>query len=164
MVGIFCLKVQHDACDKICNIGLDKKDVKKEFIGMNIKKVKRSTLIIWLIGGFIFSIFIGITAGSMGFGSRFPELNLIARPFLCSNGQMSHVQHVSEIGTATYWTADWFCVDEGSGLKTELESDTVFLYAGSLYGLVLFVVLLIIVSVYWNSSIGPAKNDGLRLW
>lgn len=131
---------------------------------MNIKKVKRSTLIIWLIGGFIFSILMGITAGSMGLGSVFPQLNLIARPLLCPNGQMSHVQHESEIGTATYWTADWFCVDEGTGVKTELDPDTVFSYAGTMLGLALFVVLLIIVSVYWNSSIGPAKNDGLRLW
>jgi hypothetical protein len=106
----------------------------------------------------------GITAGSMGLGSVFPQLNLIARPFLCPNGQMSHVQHVSEIGTATYWTADWFCVDEGSGVKTELDPDTVFSYAGTMLGLALFVVLLIIVYVYWNSSIGPARNDGLRLW
>jgi hypothetical protein len=77
---------------------------------------------------------------------------------------MSYTQNVSEIGSATYWSATWFCVDERSGAKQELDSNTVFLVAGPFYGLAFFVVLLIIVYLYWNSSIGPAKNDGLRLW
>ena len=131
---------------------------------MKTKKVKTSSLITWLIVGFIFSIFMGITAGSRGFGSRFPQLNLIASPFVCPNGEMSYTQNVSEIGSATYWSATWFCVNERSGTKQELDSNTVFLVAGTFYGLAFFVVLLIIVYLYWNSSIGPAKNDGLRLW
>jgi hypothetical protein len=131
---------------------------------MKTKKVKTSSLITWLIVGFIFSIFMGVTAGSRGLGSRFPQLNLIASPFVCANGEMSYTQNVSEIGSATYWSATWFCVDEQSGAKQELDPNTVFLVAGPFYGLVFFVVLLIIVYLYWNSSIGPAKNDGLRLW
>jgi len=131
---------------------------------MQTRKVKKSSLIIWLMVGFIFSIFMGITAGSRGFGSRFPQLNLVARPLVCPNEQMSYIQHVSEIGSATYWNATWFCVDEQSGAKKELDPDTVFLSAGPVYGIVFFAVLLGIVYFYWNSSIGPAKNDGLRLW
>ena len=131
---------------------------------MKIKKVKTSMLILGLTVGLIFSIFIGVTGGSMGLGSLFPQLNLVAKPFVCPNQQMSYTQHVSEIGTDTYSTATWFCVDEQSGVKTELDSDTVFRYAGPFYGLVLFVILLIMTYFYWNSSIGPAKNDGLRLW
>jgi len=131
---------------------------------MKTKKVKTSSLIIWLMVGLIFSIIMGITGGAMGFGSRYPQLNLIAKPFVCPGQQMSYTQDVSEVGSATYWTANWFCVDEVSGVKTELDQNTVFLIAGPFYGLIFFVVLLGIVYLYWNSSIGPAKNDGLRLW
>ncbi len=131
---------------------------------MNVKKVKTGTLITGLLVGLIFSVFIGIVGGSMGLGSRFPQLNLIAQPFACPGKQLSYTQHVSEISTATYWTVTWFCVDEQSGTRAELDPNTVFLYAGSIYGLVLFVVLLSLTYLYWNSSIGPAKNDGLRLW
>lgn len=131
---------------------------------MKTKKVKTSSLVIWLMVGLIFSIIMGITGGAMGFGSRYPQLNLIAKPFVCPGQQMSYTQDVSEVGSATYWTANWFCVDEESGNKTELDQNMVFLIAGPFYGLIFFVVLLVIVQLYWNSSIGPAKNDGLRLW
>lgn len=131
---------------------------------MKTKKVKTTSLIIGLTVGFIFSIFLGITAVSMGFGSRFPGLNLIVAPFLCPGGGMSYTRHVTEIGTATYWTADWFCVGEGSDVKTELDPNKVHGFAGTLYGLLVFILLLGLTHLYWNSSIGPAKNDGLRLW
>jgi hypothetical protein len=136
----------------------------KEFIGMKTRKVKTSSLILWLVVGLGFSILMGVTGGAMGLGSRFPQLNLIVGPFLCPGAQMSYTQNVSEIGTATYWTADWVCVDEGSGASRNLDRDTVFYSAGPIYGLAFFVLLLVIVYTYWNSSIGPAKNDGLRLW
>jgi hypothetical protein len=130
---------------------------------MKTRKVKTSSLILWLVVGLIFSILIGVTGGAMGLGSRFPRLNLIVGPFLCPGAQMSYTQNVSEIGTATYWTADWVCVDEQGGTR-ELDPDTVFYSAGPIYGLAFFVLLLVIVYIYWNSSIGPARNDGLRLW
>ena len=130
---------------------------------MKTRKVKTSSLITWLVVGFIFSIIMGVTGGAMGLGSRFPQLNLVVGPFLCPNAQMSYTQNVSEIGTATYWTADWACVDE-QGATKELDPDTVFYSAGPIYGLVFFALLLGIVYLYWNSSIGPLKNDGLRLW
>jgi hypothetical protein len=136
----------------------------KELIDMKIRKVKKSSLVIGFLTALIVSIFLGITGGAMGFGSRFPQLNLVAAPFLCPGQQMSYTQHVSEIGTDTYWTATWFCEDEGSGVKSELDSDTVFMYASPFYSLVFLVLLLVIVYVYWNSSVGPAKNDGLHLW
>jgi hypothetical protein len=131
---------------------------------MNVKKVKTGTLFTGLFVGLIFSLFIGIVGGSMGLGSRFPQLNVIATPFVCPGQQLSYTQDVSEIGTATYWTAAWFCVDEHAGSSAELDPKTVFLSAGSIYGLLLFVVLFGLTYLYWNSSIGPAKNDGLHLW
>jgi hypothetical protein len=136
----------------------------KELIDMKIRKVKKSSLVIGFLAALIVSIFLGITGGAMGFGSRYPQFNLITAPFLCPGRQMSYTQHVTEIGTATYWTATWFCEDEGSDIKTELDSDTVFMYASPFYSLVFLVLLLVIVYVYWNSSVGPAKSDGLHLW
>jgi hypothetical protein len=131
---------------------------------MKTKKVKTSSLILWLMVGLIFSMIIGVIGGARGYGSRYPQLNLIAKPFVCPGQQMAYTQNVSQIGSATYWSAVWFCVDENSGVKTELDQNMVFLITGPFYGLVFFVVLLLIVYLYWNSSIGPAKNDGLRLW
>ncbi|MBL8089633.1 MAG: hypothetical protein JNJ43_04865 [Anaerolineales bacterium] len=123
---------------------------------MRIKKVKTSSLVIGLIIGFVFSIFIGITGISRGLGSIYPNLNLIAKPLVCPNQEMTYAQNISEIGSDTYWSATWFC--------GETEIENVFLYAGSIYGLVLFLGLLVITYAYWYSSIGPAKNDGLHLW
>lgn len=131
---------------------------------MKTKKVKTSSLVLWLMVALIFSMIMGVIGGARGYGSRYPQLNLIAKPFVCPGQQMSYTQNVSQIGSATYWSAVWFCVDEGLGVKTELDQNTVFLIAGSFYGLIFFVVLFVIVYLYWNSSIGPAKNDGLRLW
>jgi hypothetical protein len=132
-------------------------------IRMKVKKVKTTSLIIGLVVGFIFSIFLGITAVSMGLGSIYPGLNLIAKPFVCPGQQMSYTQHVSEIGSDTYWSATWFCVDE-AGLNTEPDPDKVHGYAGSFHGILIFFMLLGLTVLYWNSSIGPLKNDGLRLW
>jgi hypothetical protein len=128
------------------------------------RKVKTSSLVIGIIVILIFSIVMGISAFSIGFGSFHPQLNLIVKPFVCPNGEMSYTQHVTEIGTDTYYTASWSCTDEQSGDTEELDSDTIFRYAGIFYGLALFAVLLVIVYLYWNSSIGPAQNDGLELW
>lgn len=131
---------------------------------MKIGKVKTSSLITWLIVVLIFSVFIGITGISMGLGSIYPQLNLVAKPFVCPSQQMSYAQNASEIGSDTYWNATWFCKDEQSDNKTEINPNTIFLFAGSIYGLLFFSVLLIITYLYWYSNFGPAKNDGLHLW
>lgn len=133
-------------------------------MSMKIRKVKRSTLVLGIIVALVFSIFMGYTAGTRGFGSLYPQLNLVAGPFLCPGNSMSYDQHVSEIGSDTYWSATWFCTDKDSGAKTELDSNTVFLYASPLYGVLFFAILATMTYAYWNSSIGPAKNDGLELW
>jgi hypothetical protein len=136
---------------------------RKGLIGMKIRKLKTTTLVFGMIAELIFSVFLGLTAGARGLGSLYPALNLVAKPFVCPNSQMSYTQNVSEIGSDTYWTGRWFCVDEHLGVKTELDPNRVFLSASPLYTLVFFAVLLILTYVYWNSSIGPAKNDGLHL-
>ncbi len=123
---------------------------------MKIKKVKRSSLITGLVITFIFSIFIGIIGIARGLGSIYPKLNYIAKPFVCPTQTMTHTQNETQIGIDTYWSATWFC--------NETKIENISVYSGSIYGLILFVVLLVITYVYWYSSIGPAKNDGLNLW
>lgn len=131
---------------------------------MKIRKLQTKVLLTGILILFMFSIFMGIIAGARGLGSLYPQLNLSAKPFVCPNSQMSYEQHVTEIGSSTYWSASWFCVDEQSGVKRELNPTTVFLLASPLYILVLFALLMLGTYLYWYSSVGPAKNDGLHLW
>ena len=51
-------------------------------------KITTST-IGWGIAAFVWSIFMGVTALSIGVGAAFPPANLIAKPFVCLNGQMT---------------------------------------------------------------------------
>ena len=127
-------------------------------------KVKTTTLIVGLLVGLAFSFLIGITAGARGVGSIYPQMNLIAKPFVCTAGEMTHSQSISTGATATYYSAQWFCVNRESGERKEIDPTLVFVAAGIVYGLVFFAILLVIVYIYWNSRIGPAKNGGLRLW
>lgn len=117
-------------------------DRKKEnWMHMKIRKLKTSTLVLGIIAELIFSIFMGVTAGARGLGSLYPQLNVTAKPFLCPDNPMSYTQHVSEIGSDTYWSASWFCVDQQSGGKTKLSPGTVFLYASPFYSIVFFCAI-----------------------
>ena len=100
----------------------------------------------------------------MGLGSLFPQLNTIAQPFVCSGGQITYTKRVTEVGTANYHTARWFCRYSSSGELRQIDANTVFITAGTFHGLAMFVIILLITYLYWNSSIGPAKNGGPRLW
>jgi len=113
---------------------------------------------------FAFSFLIGITGIAIGFGSIYPQLNHIAQPIACPGRTMTHSQQISEIGTATYYAAKWFCVDESTGERTEVSNNKVALIAGPVYGTVVLIILLAIVYLYWYSSVGPAKNGGPDLW
>jgi len=127
------------------------------------KTLKRSTLAILLFAAFCFSMFLGVTAGALGLGSIYPQLNSIAQPVACPGHTMTHSQQVSEIGTTTYYAAKWFCVDDNGG-RTEISSSTIALTAGPVYGIIFFAVLLALIYLYWNSKIGPAKNGGPTFW
>lgn len=103
----------------------------------------------WLIGGLIWSLFMGITFVSMGLGALFPTLNKVAKPFVCPGGQMeinSQNYQVSPVEHVTTFT--WYCVDEQSGTKTELNFFSINAYAGSFYGLLMFATGLTIWYLY----------------
>jgi hypothetical protein len=124
-------------------------------------KIKTST-IIWLILGIIGSWFMGITAVSMGLGSLFPAINLVAKPFVCPGGHMeinSQPYQVSPVEEVT--TLTWYCVDIHSGTKTELNPFTINFYAGFFYGSLFIVAVLIIVYFYrrWD----PARKQEVKM-
>lgn len=132
---------------------------------MKIRKVKRSSLIIGIAAELLFAVIMGYTAGAAGLGALYPPaLELVTSPFVCANGQMTHTQHRSQIGSTTYTSVSFFCTDKDSGIKTELDLETVIRYGTPFYSLLFFAIFLVLTYLYWYSSVGPAKNDGLLLW
>ena len=110
--------------------------------------------IIWSIV-FVWSIFMGITFISLGIGSLVPQLNDIAGPFVCPRGQIqiaSRSYRVSPVESG--YTLTYYCVDKQTGVQTELAFWPKHLYAGSIYGLLIFVLVLAIWYFYsrWYSS------------
>ena len=136
----------------------------KKPAGKQPRKIRTSTLVFGIVVELIFSIIFGITAGARGLGTLYPQLNLVASPFVCPHGSMSSAQSKNETGTGTEWSARWFCVDDQTGARSEIDHTSVILYASPIYILLFFVTLLVITYVYWNSSVGPARNDDLHLW
>ena len=132
---------------------------------MKIRKVKTSSLILGIVVELLFAVLMGYTAGAIGLGALYPPaLQLVTKPFVCANGEMTYTQQQSQIGSETYTSVLFFCTEEDTGIKTELDLDTVTLYGTPFYSLLFFVIFLALTYVYWYSSVGPAKNDGLHLW
>jgi hypothetical protein len=106
-------------------------------------KLKTST-IVWT---FIWCLFMGVTAGSIGVGAVFPSVNLVAKPFVCPKGQMQVVtKDYHPDPTRTVTTVTTYCVDGTTGVKTQLGIFPMSLYAGTLFGLVFFALAMIGIS------------------
>ncbi len=106
--------------------------------------IKLSTLF-WT---FVWSLFMGVTAISIGIGAAFPPLNYVAKPFVCPNGTMSvtgDTYTVSPVETVT--TLTWYCLDKSSGAKTELSMWPMSIASGLIYGFLLFLVILLGMSI-----------------
>jgi hypothetical protein len=102
--------------------------------------LKPST-VIWT---FIWCIFMGVTVGSIGIGAAFPSANFIAGPFVCPGGQMqSSTQGYTVSPVETVTTVTMVCVDGKTGVKTELGLFPMVLYSGVIYGLLLFLIVLL---------------------
>ena len=90
----------------------------------------------------IWSLFMGVTAISIGVGAAFPPLNRIAGPFVCPNGEMrvdSQTYRPSPGTTVT--TLDWQCVDKRTGEAQRINEMSMFLINGLIYGTILFAVI-----------------------
>lgn len=101
----------------------------------------------------IFCIFMGITGISVGIGAAYPPINSIAQPFVCAGGQMSYQTNVSHpLPGQTYIRASWTCED-ASGRQKHIGTLPLALYAGSLYGLLLYGILAILM------MLGSRRSD-----
>jgi hypothetical protein len=117
----------------------------------------------WLIAGFVWSIFMGVTAISMGFGALYPPLNYISKPFSCPNGQLSFQQNVSNpVPGTTYTTAGWTCTDSKTGAQTHIDAIKMGVYAGPIEGLLLFLIICFI--WYINAVWVPKPVIGTIIW
>src|SRR5689334_21718963 len=89
---------------------------------------------------FFWSLFMRVTAISIGFGAVFPSMNKIAKPFVCPRGEMEvETQGYNPSPGTTVTTLTWYCVDAASGEKNELGIFPMALYAGLIYGFFLFI-------------------------
>src|SRR4051812_41895485 len=88
---------------------------------------------------FVWCIFMGITAVSIGVGAIWPPLNLVAKPFVCPNGEMTFNQEtLNPLPGTTYTLTGWTCADTGPGEPPrELDIFSIALPAGVIYGLVI---------------------------
>ena len=103
----------------------------------------------------IWSIFMGVTAVSIGLGADYPPLNQVAKPFVCPNGKMSFNESTSNpLPGTTYTRIGWYCVDNREGTAKPLNIFQIAAAAGPIYGLVIEALILIAVFLYsrWNPS------------
>ena len=117
-------------------------------------KIGKNTIGV-LIAIFFFSIFMGVTAISIGVGALYPPINYIAKPFACPNGQMSFNESTSNpLPGTTYTLIGWYCVDKQRETTTPLDTFQIALAAGPLYGLLLFLVVCLVwyMNATWGSD------------
>jgi hypothetical protein len=93
---------------------------------------------------FVWSIFMGVTAISIGFGALFPSMNRITKPLVCPRGEMElETQVYRPYPGSTITTLTWYCTDHETGERTELGLFPMSLYAGVFYGLLLFAAIIL---------------------
>ena len=120
---------------------------------MSLKPKSIILLLVW-------SLFMGVTAISIGFGAAFPALNQIAGPFVCPNGDMRvDSQTYRPMPGTTVTTLDWQCVDKKSGEAQRINELSMFLINGLIYGFVLFGVIML---GYWIAMKRRAQRVAAR--
>jgi len=118
-------------------------------------KLKTST-VIWV---FLWSIFMGITVGSIGLGAMFPKLELLTGPVVCPRGKLDlKTQEYNPSPVETVTTFTWYCVDNTTGARQEVNMWSMALTAGPIYGLLLFGVILL--WMVWRARrLGPSSES-----
>jgi hypothetical protein len=126
---------------------------RKELIVMKLKTSN-------LFGTFFWCLFTGIIVISIGFGAIFPSLNLIAKPLVCPEGTMNlDRQNYNPYPGKSVTTITWYCANGSSGTQTELGAFPMVLYAGTIYGVALFVVVLLGMLLTANKNQRPSQGD-----
>ncbi len=111
----------------------------------------------WL---FMFCWFLGAMVFSVGLASFFPALDLVSKPLVCPHGQMSFDRHVYRPYPGTVVTTiTWYCVDESSGAKTQLSEFPIILVSGAVYGLLLFVLALLVLPLLTRGAQAEPQAD-----
>ncbi|HEY9153118.1 MAG TPA: hypothetical protein VIN60_09560 [Anaerolineales bacterium] len=108
---------------------------------MNIK----ISTVVWTL---LWSLFMGVTAISIGFGAAFPPLNYVASPFVCPAGKMTLSEQgytVSPVENVT--TITWYCINKSTNIKTELSIWPMSIAAGLIYGALLFLIILLVMVI-----------------
>lgn len=91
-----------------------------------------------------FCVFMGITAGSLGVGAAFPNINRIAAPVVCPGGQLTGTQHVTRpYPGKTVTTVDYTCVNPQTGASVPVDKFSIALIAGTAFGVVGFIPLFL---------------------
>ena len=114
-------------------------------------KIKKST-VAWMFVVLLFCLFMGVTAISIGAGAAFPKINYVASPFVCSNGTLSY--EAPQGTTTCYGKCEYislyYCINKSTGAKTGLDESSEFkmnIYAGLVYGVLLFLVILLLIVI-----------------
>lgn len=93
----------------------------------------------------------GITAISVGVGAAIPSINLIAKPIVCPNGDMTTQSQVYRpYPGKTVTSMSWYCIEGGE--TRPLSLFPIAMISGSAYGLGLFVLLVLIGLLRGRSS------------
>jgi hypothetical protein len=94
------------------------------------------------------SLICGIFVIEIGFGSVLLQLNQIAGPIVCSEGDLDVMQHVDRFTPGeTYYSISAYCVDSITGDKREV-TNSVQLAAGLIYSIILFVIFTRLIIKY----------------
>ncbi len=118
--------------------------------------MKTSTAI-WV---FLWSLFMGVTACSIGVGAAYPPLNYIAAPVVCPGGKMSVNSTVyNPYPGTTVTTEDWICTNTATGAQTPLSIFKISLVAGVVYGLLLFLLIVVLYPVAARRFLYRGQTD-----
>ncbi len=109
---------------------------------------------------FVSCVFFGVTIGSFALGAIWPPVNLLAKPFVCANGQMQELSQdytVSPVEGGT--TITWYCTDSQTGVKNELGIFPMGLFTGTILGTIAFVFIFAIMVIRALTA-RPAQQYG----
>jgi hypothetical protein len=104
-----------------------------------MKKIKENVVLALVL--FAISFFCGFIVFAVGLGSLFPQMNQVARPFVCGDQEMEVKQYVSHYRPGeTSWTIQAFCVT-AAGNKVD-RTGWVQFTAGLIYSILPFIILV----------------------
>ncbi|MCE9598011.1 MAG: hypothetical protein K8S54_08585 [Spirochaetia bacterium] len=97
-----------------------------------------------IIVALVVCLFMGITVISVGLGAAFPSINRIAKPIVCSDGEMTQESRIyNPYPGKTVTSQTWYCASADGTSKRQLSMFPISFIAGSVYGLILFALMFV---------------------